>query len=219
MKAHVVIFDLDGTLIDSAPSILSSIRFAFNEVGVEPALPLTKDIIGPPLNELFLKLLNDATKESLPQLIEKFKKYYDVSGYKETRIYGAVEDMLDELQRMNFKLYIATNKRIRPTLKILDYLNWKEKFERIYSLDYFEPVLQSKMAMLQRLKNDLRNSDTGAVYVGDRTEDAEAAEGACIPFFWASWGYSHDVKVCGDFFRLINPSMLPNKIHQFTEFT
>ena len=73
MRIKTVIFDLDGTLIDSARSILNSIKAAFDEVGIEPMKPLTHDLIGPPLKDLFITLLNEARYEKLPTLIEAFK--------------------------------------------------------------------------------------------------------------------------------------------------
>lgn len=216
MRIHTVIFDLDGTLIDSARSILNSIQAAFDEVGIEPMKPLTHDLIGPPLKDLFITLLNEARYEKLPRLIEAFKHYYDVLGYKETQAYESVTEMLDELIRMKLNLYIATNKRILPTLKILDLLSWKERFEGVYALDCFEPVLESKTAMLKHLCKDFPHARGGAVYVGDRAEDANAAEGASLPFFWASWGYDNNIAIPDDVLKIPHPSMLPKAVIQYS---
>lgn len=215
MRIQTVIFDLDGTLIDSAESILSSIKVAFDETGIEPIKPLTHDLIGPPLKDIILNLLNETKHDKLPQLIEAFKHYYDVLGYKETQAYEAVIEMLDELQRMKLNLYIATNKRMLPTLKILDFLSWKERFEGVYTLDRFEPILQSKMEMLKRLCKDFPCAAGRAVYVGDRAEDAIAAEGAGLPFFWAGWGYDHNITIHKDSFMIVHPSRLPNALKQY----
>ena len=215
MRIQTVIFDLDGTLIDSARSILNSIQAAFDEVGIEPMKPLTHELIGPPLKDLFITLLNEARYEKLPRLIEAFKHYYDALGYKETQAYEAVTEMLDELIRMEVNLYIATNKRILPTLKILDHLSWKDRFEGVYALDCFEPVLQSKTAMLQRLCNNFLYSSGDAVYVGDRADDANAAEGAGLPFFWAGWGYDNNISIPDDALKIPHPSMLPNALTQY----
>jgi phosphoglycolate phosphatase len=215
MPIHSVIFDLDGTLIDSAPSILKSIEAAFKKVGIEPANPLVQDIIGPPLKEIFTKLVDEVHKEKINQLIEGFKKYYDASGYKETRAYEAVAEMLDELSINGLRLYIATNKRLIPTLKIIDHLGWESKFEEIYALDYFEPIMPNKMAMLQRLCKDIPNATNDAAYIGDRSEDADAAGKAELPFFLATWGYGGDDPISRDTPRIAHPSMLYNAIRKY----
>ena len=214
MRIHTVIFDLDGTLIDSAPSILISIRAAFDEIGIQPVMPLTFELIGPPLHDIFLNLLSEEDKDQLPKLLESFKNHYDSSGYKDTKVYEAVTDMLDKLQDMKIRLYIATNKRILPTLKILDYLGWRGKFEGIYTLDNFYPPMKSKIAILQYLYNNLAYVTNGAVYVGDREEDAEAAKVAGFPFLWAVWGYGRINKInYKDLHVLSNPSCLFKLFH------
>jgi phosphoglycolate phosphatase len=217
MKVHTVIFDLDGTLIDSAPSILSSMRAAFDQVGIEPIKPLTYELIGPPLNELFINLLNEEYKEKLPKLLEEFKRNYDESGYKGTIIYESVTEMLDVLRQMNLKLYIATNKRILPTLKILNHLKWEDRFEGVYALDYFYPIMKNKTELLLHLYKNLPNITNGAVYVGDRPEDAEAAKGAGFPFLWAVWGYGQNNEIYNDFRKINNPHLLPKVLQNYLE--
>lgn len=187
--AKHVVFDLDGTLVDSAPSILASMLAAFNEEGIEPAQPLTPEIIGPSLAVAMASLLAEASLDKLPRLTEAFKRHYDESGYRETRIYEGVPEMLKDLRKMGCSLYIATNKRILPTRKIIDLIGWTDFFDGLYSLDYFEPVLQNKVAMLQRLFHELPKTSLRKIYIGDRAEDGIAANKNGFEFFWASWGY------------------------------
>lgn len=217
MLVHSIIFDLDGTLIDSAPSIIKSIEVAFEKVGIEPIKPLNKDLIGPPLKDIFRNLVSELDKEKIYQLIECFRNYYDVSGYKETRVYDAVTEMLAELAENSLNLYIATNKRLVPTLKIIEHLKWTTKFEEIYALDYFEPVMQNKKALLQHLYNILPNSNKGVVYVGDRAEDADSAEGAGFPFIGVEWGYGLNNSIRRNVICIKHPSALNNALQQYSE--
>ena len=107
--AKHVVFGLDGTLIDSAPSILASMLAAFNEEGIEPARPLTSEIIGPSLTVAMASLLAETSLDKLPRLTEAFKRDYDESGYRETRLYKGVPEMLKDLRQMGCSLYISTN--------------------------------------------------------------------------------------------------------------
>lgn len=189
IRTSHVIFDLDGTLIDSAPSILASMQVTFDEAGIQPVRPLTHDLIGPPLAVAMSSLLTDATMSKLPILIDGFRRHYDEFGYRKTRFYDGIPDMLQELRRTGLRIYIATNKRILPTRKIIDYFGWNNLFDGLYALDHFHPTLQNKKVMLQRLYKELPGTSCGSIYVGDRAEDADAAKFNHFRFFWASWGY------------------------------
>ena len=193
MKLRSVIFDLDGTLIDSAPSILASMQAAFDEAGIRPTRPLSDDLIGPPLAQTLTSVLGDDHADRLSELIERFKRHYDEAGYRSTRVYDGVHAMLQRLHQQNLHLYIATNKRILPTRRIVQHLGWEPLFRGLFALDYYTPPLPAKSAMLQRLRDELRQDASDLVYVGDRAEDAEAARISGIPFLWAAWGYGGDL--------------------------
>jgi len=184
-----VIFDLDGTLIDSASSILFSMQFAFEKVGLVPVRPLLSDLIGPPLTETIRSLLNVDSLGFLPEIVNIYKCHYDEVGYKESRPYEGVPSMLNELRDKGFSLYIATNKRIIPTRKIIGYLGWNSVFDELYSLDYFEPPLQNKTTLLKRVHEEVLGFPEETIYLGDRTSDAEAAITNGVCFLGASWGY------------------------------
>ncbi len=184
-----VLFDLDGTLIDSAPAILASFREAFATTGLPPARPIGPEIIGPPLMETLALLTGSDDAVTLGLLAEAFKASYDTTGYRATAAYDGVPGMLQALRAAGCRLHIATNKRIHPTRLILAHLGWEAWFDTVYALDVVEPRLPSKAAMIARLMAD-RSIDPGqAVYVGDRPEDGESADANRLPFFAANWGY------------------------------
>jgi len=76
-----IVFDLDGTLIDSAPSILASMQAAFEKTGIEPLMPLTSALIGPPLAQTVLSLLPPDRTHAMQDVVQGFKSHYDVVGY------------------------------------------------------------------------------------------------------------------------------------------
>jgi phosphoglycolate phosphatase len=125
MATRDIVFDLDGTLIDSAPSILASMQAAFDGVGLVPCAALTPALIGPPLVQTLRALLPEgAGEQALPALVEGFKRHYDAIGYQQTTVYPGVQDMLQALVHMPLRLHIATNKRIAPTRRIVEHLGW-----------------------------------------------------------------------------------------------
>ena len=120
-KDKHIIFDLDGTLIDSSDSILDSFSSAFKDCDIDLKRPLTESVIGPPLKVTLSLLSGTNDHAKLELLAKKFKANYDSFGYLNTKVYPGVSKMLDSLMRYNIVMYIATNKRILPTLKIINY--------------------------------------------------------------------------------------------------
>jgi phosphoglycolate phosphatase len=184
-----VIFDLDGTLIDSAEAILASLHGAFAECGLTPVRSIEASIVGPPLGETLKLLAGCENPNLIAQLTDAFKRSYDTDGTLKTEAYPDVGDMLRALRTAGMKLSIATNKRIYPTRLIIEHLGWSELFDSVYALDILSPPLPHKAAMLGRLLTDKEIDIHRAVYVGDRIEDFEAAEANGLPFIAATWGY------------------------------
>lgn len=191
MKATIdnIIFDLDGTLIDSAPSILAGFAFALDSIGVEAKVPIENALIGPPLIETLSILSGLTSKTSLNKMAFAFKKYYDSTGYLQSLPYGGVEKALKSLREDGVSLHLATNKRFTPTLKILEYMNWSNLFSSIYTLDMLGRNFKTKGEMLTALIKDLKINNKHTLYVGDRNEDRLAAQENSLGFVWANWGY------------------------------
>lgn len=187
-----LIFDLDGTLIDSAPSILESYAHTFASRGIAPRIPLTSEVIGPPLMQTLTKLSGVEDAEMLSDLAQRFKYHYDTEGYKQTLVYAGVEQFLKAQQAAGFELYIATNKRHVPTVKIIQHLGWADYFSGVFALDYYTPALANKGQMLSHILSDLNIAPKDALYIGDRYEDGIAAEQNGLPFALVSWGYFND---------------------------
>ena len=188
LPAHVV-FDLDGTLIDSAEAILASFRAAFAACGLTPVRGVEPEIVGPPLNETLRLLAGSEEPALIARLADAFRQSYDTKGLLETLPYPGVDDMLRALHAAGLKLSIATNKRIHPTRLIVGHLGWGDIFGSIVALDIFTPPLPNKAAMLGHLLAEQGIDTHRAVYVGDRIEDGEAAEANGLPFIAAAWGY------------------------------
>jgi len=197
LSQPVLIFDFDGTLIDSADGILVSLDLVLKEAGVLPQVPLNSRLIGPPLQETLSTLTGVADPTILQAYIESFKRHYDGGGYRETKVYPGIVEMLEALRNSGFVLHLATNKRYAPTQLILDYLGWNAFFQSVHTLDLYNPRLPDKSAMLTRLLSEYSLSPQGVFYVGDRTEDGLAAENNSLQFIGVGWGYGDFKPRCG----------------------
>ncbi len=186
---QTIIFDLDGTLIDSAPAIIDSFDRALKFCQIEPIIPLTSNVIGPPLLETLALLSGTHDPQALEKLSTAFKKHYDTAGYLETTIFEGVDAMLKHLLSLGFQLFIATNKRLTPTIKIIEHLGWVNYFTAIYALDSFSPALNSKADMLSEIIARHKLNIQSTIYIGDRNEDGESSEINKLKFYLAQWGY------------------------------
>ena len=186
---NTVIFDLDGTLIDSSPSILNCFGQVLNSAGLAPLVPLVSSLIGPPLRQTLINLTGITDSAVLDRLVDDFKECYDADGYKATLVYGGVDEMLAQLADSDITLAIATNKRRIPTLKIVEHLGWERYFLIVGTLDMPVPPHIDKAAMIRQVLNDIGAIAELSLYVGDKLEDGEAAQANHIRFIAAGWGY------------------------------
>lgn len=189
MKLKQIIFDLDGTLIDSADSILLAFKGAFAQADITPVQSLTKSIIGPPLKET-LKYLSDSNDPNTINLLaDLFMEQYDTVGYKETVVFDQIDEMLTRLNQMPVDLYIATNKRIKPTMLILDHLGWLSYFKGIYALDEPTVLANDKTMLIANILAKHQMLARDSYYIGDTIGDKQAAEGNALHFSYANWGF------------------------------
>ncbi|MBK9625778.1 MAG: HAD hydrolase-like protein [Rhodocyclaceae bacterium] len=145
---HTVIFDLDGTLVDSAPGIIAAFRAVLAAHQIAPHVPLNDSLIGPPLAETLTRLTGETDGARLAQLTEDFKAAYDGDGVNATAAYAGVDALLEKLVARQQKLFVATNKRIAPTRAIVERLHWSAHFSSLYALDIYKPRLADKGALL-----------------------------------------------------------------------
>jgi len=189
---RIIIFDLDGTLVDSSIGILASLENAFRLAEVDPVQPLHASLIGPPLRETVTLLAPRQSISKVDQIIAAFKSIYDSSGYLATKAYPDVSIMLSTLKSSGFRLHIATNKRATPTHLILSSLGWNDFFESVYSPDSVLPATASKAELITIQLDRECLSCHQTLYVGDRLEDWHSAQANGLCFAWAHWGFGAD---------------------------
>jgi phosphoglycolate phosphatase len=189
MTQRTLVFDLDGTLIDSAPSILQGYAAAFAATGVTPQRAFTADLVGPPLRTTLKQILGRSDEAALDALVEAFKRFYDTEGFRASQVYEGIDSLLAELSAQSAPLYLATNKRWHPTQLILEHLNWTPHFRAAHALDGPQPPVANKGALLRWMVSAYGLQASECLYVGDRDEDGEAAEAAGMPFQRVPWGY------------------------------
>ena len=186
---QAIIFDLDGTLIDSRAAILDAFGKALAEKGIAPRIALSAVRIGPPLAETLRELSGSDDAALLDSLAEHFKAHYDSTGYRASEVFADIPELLPALTASGTRCFLATNKRLAPTRLILQHLQWEPFFAEVYALDRETPRLPDKSTMLARLLAEQALDAQNCIYVGDTPEDEAAARANGLRFAAVSWGY------------------------------
>jgi phosphoglycolate phosphatase len=186
--------DFDGTLVDSSDGILETLRSCLASSGSSAKVELTSRLIGPPLRVMLQTASGSNDLEWLAEIETAFRREYDERGYLATRPYPGIVESLAELRAQAVRLHIVTNKRLVPTLKILDMLRWSDIFSTVNTLDS-SPAGSKKTQVVAELLSRIRAQTSEVVLVGDTADDAVAARDNGILYAWASWGYGREVDV------------------------
>ena len=182
-----VVFDLDGTLIDSAPDIHGVANTLIAPHGVHITLAQTHSFIGNGVS-VFINRMLAATRLSPSlhdELLPAFKRAY-LTAYTKTQIYSGVVQALDDLRTQGCTLGICTNKPLAPTHAVLDHLELTPYFKTIWGGDSL-PVHKPDPAPLVAAFGALGAGPR--IYVGDSEVDAQTAQDAGVPFLIYTEGY------------------------------
>jgi phosphoglycolate phosphatase len=185
---EVVLFDLDGTLSDSAPGILASLHHAFTSNGLPPLDDATaRSLLGPPFSESFPRLLGG--DERLPDVIASYREHYGRLGRFDATVYDGIPAVLAELQQRGVRMAVATSKLEQYAGPIVEHLGLAGQFETVCG-DTVGSERGSKALVIAEALRRLGDPDPSAVLmVGDRRHDVDGARAHHIWCAGAGWGY------------------------------
>jgi phosphoglycolate phosphatase len=190
-----VIFDLDGTLVDSAPDLQTAANRMLGAHGLAP-LDLAQVIafIGNGVPTLVARCLDHAGFEgdavARAEALEAFRAFYSEAPATLTRVLPGVEDLLARLDRAGLRLGICTNKPLAPAEAMLEQLGLGAAFEVVIGGDSLA-VIKPDPAPLLAAISALGATPETTLYVGDSEVDAETAQAAGVRFALFAGGYRH----------------------------
>ena len=195
LSVRAVLFDLDGTLIDSAPDLTIAANKMLSALGY-PQVNCTqvKGWVGDGVRSLVLRALTaivgDVPDESLiEQCYVLFQRYYAESVYQDSTLYPGVHKTLRTLKSSGLALACVTNKPSRFTKPVLEKSGLTGFFGAVVSGDDL-PLKKPDPAPLQFAAEQLGVPLTTCLLVGDSSNDIRAACAAGIPVLWATYGYA-----------------------------
>lgn len=184
MKYKNILFDLDGTLIDSYEGIACGIDKVVEEFGVELPKNVYKYFIGPPLTESFSKYLPDL---DIKEVLKVFRSYYLTVGVYEYCLYDGIKDMLSTLKSQGYKLYVATSKREDTAIAILEHSDILGYFERVFGAGF--ETRKEKFEVLEYAFADSDIVKSESVLIGDTMYDVDGARIVGIDSIAIAYGF------------------------------
>lgn len=188
IKQKIIMFDMDGTLIDSGSAIANTINYVRKHMGLDAMQKETMlaAINNPDINssQFFY-----GTPEFTKIQTKLFEKYYDVNCTRDIVLYDGIRELLIELSE-EFVLSVATNANSVYANKMLSFLRIHSYFSLIAGADMVEhPKPKGDMLNLTCAKLNIKKED--AILVGDSKKDFNAAKDFGIPSILVNWGFSY----------------------------
>jgi phosphoglycolate phosphatase len=187
--ASCILFDLDGTLLDSLPGIAFSVQEACRMVGLPAPETDLRSLLGPPIRTILSRAVATDDPVLLDQLEQAFRTSYDNEGWRQTSCFDGAQAALEVMKAEGSRLFVVSNKPRHISLRLLEREGLLQLFERIYTRDSRTPAYHSKHEMLREFLNDYGVSSSDCLTVGDTMEDATAAAAAGIGFVYMTHGY------------------------------
>lgn len=201
MKWTCILFDLDGTILDSAPGITETLAWTFAQLG--RPIPTPAELlayVGPPILDSFRDLAFMSPAESA-QALEVYRSRYLQHGVFDSAVYPGIPELLKRIAVSGIPLSLATSKPELPAITMLNHFDLTRYFDVITGASADEvrsrkaDVVEEALARLRHIGANVTNP----VMVGDRKHDVQGAAEHGVPTILVKWGYGSKVEEVGTF--------------------
>jgi len=184
-----LLFDLDGTITDPFEGITNCIIHALTELGYPaPGADELGWCIGPPLIDSFAILLNSKDEQLAKRALTKYRERFGETGLFENLLYHGVQQVLDDLSRQNYRLFIATSKPRVYAEEIIRHFGLSSYFRKVYGSE-LDGTRSRKADLIAYIleQEDLPPDNT--MMIGDRYHDIIGANANRLASIGVLWGY------------------------------
>lgn len=195
INCKYILFDLDGTIVESHPGITRSVKYALEKHGfVSPELDELKVFVGPPLGDMFSEFCGVSEKKAT-EMVNTYRERYTTIGKYECNLYDGIKDTLQKLKDMGKVLCVATSKPENSALEVLEYFGVKGYFDFIGG-DTPEHDRPNKKAVINYVIDSMGISDKeNIIMVGDTHYDIIGASEIGIKCIGVTYGYGEAEKL------------------------
>lgn len=189
MKYDAVIFDLDGTLLNTLEDLADAVNYCMEKYGYSlRTLEEIRGFVGNGIGKLMERALpTDITEKEFDLVFDEFRTYYTGHCQEKTRAYDGIMELLTRLREDGFKMAIVSNKNM-AAVQELNHLYFEE-FIKI-AIGEQDGVRKKPFPdSVYKAIEELHGTKERVLYVGDSEVDAETARQAGIPCVLVSWGF------------------------------
>ena len=191
---RTVVFDLDGTLVDTAPDLINALNFVLDREGLPPVpLQSARNMIGQGARRLIERGLELDGRQmpvaEISRLLADFIDYYAAHIADASRPFEGLEDALDDLSARGFRFAVCTNKLEWLSQRLLDQLGLSARFSAICGADTFG-VSKPDPVFLRETIARAGGHPSAAIMVGDAGPDIGVARRAGVPVIGVGFGYT-----------------------------
>ncbi len=197
LKYDAILFDLDGTLTESEPGIVNSVKYALEKMGApEASYEQMRSFIGPPLFESFVRV-GMFNAEDAHKAVELYRERFAVVGWKENSVYAGIPALLRALKKRGAYIAVATAKPIDFSSRIIEYFGLAPYIDRLEAISLNEHHADKGTIVRRALPEKYER----ACMIGDRATDIIGAIENDIDGIGALYGYGsseelHDAGAC-----------------------
>lgn len=185
----LVIFDLDGTLLNTIDDLGTSCNHALERMGFTPhPLYTYQFMVGNGVQKLIQRAHPDATPEIIDALLIEFKLHYNEHNTDHTKPYNGIPELLSEINSRGISMAVASNKYSEAVNKIIPYFFPDIPFVAIMGQEEGRRV-KPDPSIIFSILNAHPTPKSEVIYVGDSAVDIESARRACIESVGVTWGF------------------------------
>jgi len=194
-RRHVVLLDLDGTLIDSAPGIIAGVRAAFEAVDIAPPdEAVMRAWIGPPVRETLQRELAPRGTALVERANAAFRQYFDTVGAHESRVFPGISTALESIAQAGALMSIVTHKPFPLAEVAIGQHGLDVYIEGIHAPPSPQLAVPKEHLFAEALA---AVRPTTVISVGDRGSDIRAAAVHGVPGVGVAWGYGEPDELTG----------------------
>ena len=202
---ELIIFDLDGTLLDTSEGIFNSVRYAEKCMGFEPISDVRlREFVGPPPKSMYMQVYG-ANEEDAVLATQKHREYGKTKAIYEAKVYSGMEKTLQILKSQGYKLAVATLKSQKIAEVVLENFKLAKYFDVIIGMNESENLTK---CMTIQMAIEQTQTTGWTLMVGDSQYDYDGAKEAEVDFVGALYGFGFDGSYEGRFATIKNPSEL-----------
>lgn len=184
-----ILFDLDGTLVDSRPGIFNCIQYSLEHHQLPvPAAENLLWCIGPPILESFAKLVGPDSPHLFEPAVVKYRERYSEIGIFECEVFPEIIETLEELQRLGHTMHVATSKAEIYAKRIITHFEMDRFFTSVNGSE-LDGTRANKAELIAHILEQQKIARDEVVMIGDREHDIIGAVKNGVPSIGAMWGY------------------------------